>query len=151
LAKFLLLGPLVQQFGQVLILTANTLGNLNNDASTFQLNFLALVEVAPPPMHVSHEIATVIVDHDALVKGVILEAAILPSLLLSPEIVREEAQEFQNGSAVPAAARVQRPSNGRCGSNSRRHRQYAWHASVTVPLLFYFENSSCQRRPGIRS
>jgi hypothetical protein len=113
LTLFLLLRSLVQKLGQILLLTANALGNLDNDSATLQLNLFALVKVGfALPMHVANEVAALIVDHDTLVEGVVFDAAIFPSLLLPPKIVREEADELEHGGAAPTAPRVQWPSRG---------------------------------------
>jgi hypothetical protein len=91
-----------------LILAPDTLGHLNNDSTTFQLNLFAFVEFPVAlPMHISNKIAAVIVDHDALIESVVFETAILPPLLFPSEIMGEEADEFEDWSAATAAVRFQ--------------------------------------------
>lgn len=48
-------------------------------------------------MRVADGAAAVVVDHDAIVEEVVLEAAILPALGFAFEVVGEEADEFVNG------------------------------------------------------
>jgi hypothetical protein len=38
-------------------------------------------------VHIPDKVATLIVDHDALIESVVFEAAIFPSLLLPAEVV----------------------------------------------------------------
>jgi hypothetical protein len=121
LALFLLLRPLVQQLGEVLLLAAHALDNLDNHP-TLQLDFFAFVEfVVAPPVHVTNEVAALIVDHDALVEGVVFESAILPSLLLPLEIASKQADKFEDRSAESTAARVQFPRRRRPRGYHGRH------------------------------
>jgi hypothetical protein len=107
LTLFSFLDPLVQQFGQILLLAADAFHDLNNDPSTLQLDLLAFTKLLfTLPVHVPDGMAALIVDHDALVEGVVFEAAILPSLLLPPEIVGKQADEIEDRGAASAAAGV---------------------------------------------
>jgi hypothetical protein len=48
-------------------------------------------------MHVANEVPALIIDHNALVEGVIFESAILPSFLLAAQVMCEEAQILEDG------------------------------------------------------
>lgn len=103
---FLLLRPLVQQLGQVLLLATDTLDKLDNN-TTLQFDFLAFVEIVIAlQVRVSDKVPAVIVDHEALVEGVVCKPAILPPLLLPLEIAGKQADKFEDLSAESTAARV---------------------------------------------
>lgn len=48
-------------------------------------------------MCVAYEVLQRVIDHGPFVKGVVLEEAIVPALLLAAEVVRVEASEFVDG------------------------------------------------------
>jgi phosphate starvation-inducible membrane PsiE len=50
------------------------------------------------PVGVPNKVATVIVDHDTLVECMVLEHAILPSLLFSLYIMGEKADKIEDSS-----------------------------------------------------
>jgi hypothetical protein len=59
-----------------------TLRDLNNDAATIQLDLLPDIKIpARLPMHIADIVSPLIVYHDTLVEGMVLESAIDPSLL----------------------------------------------------------------------
>lgn len=92
MSLFNLLGSLVEELSQVLILATDTLGDLNNDGSAFQVEFFAFTKVEVfPPVHIADEISSFIVDHDALVERMKFQAAVLPSFLFPFQIVGKEA------------------------------------------------------------
>lgn len=51
-------------------------------------------------MQISDEIAGIIIDHHALIEGVVSEESILPALGLASNVMGEEAAELDNGSCV---------------------------------------------------
>lgn len=51
-------------------------------------------------MQISDEIAGIIIDHHALIEGVVSEEAVLPALCLASNVMGEEAAELDNGSCV---------------------------------------------------
>jgi hypothetical protein len=72
---------------------------LHNGSAPIQLELVALVQVPSfLPVSISNEVAAVIVDHDALVESVVLEDSILPSFLLSLQVMCEEANEVHHES-----------------------------------------------------
>ena len=109
--------PPVQHLTQVLLAHARALSNLHNGRPAVQLQLLALVEVARAgrPVRVADEVAALVVHHDAAVERVVLEAPVLPALLLAPQVVREEAYEVEHG--------------GRRGQRRRRRRVAAVRAA----------------------
>jgi hypothetical protein len=46
------------------------------------------------PMTVTHEVASIIVDHNPFIEGMVFESAILPSLLLASKIWSIEASKL---------------------------------------------------------
>lgn len=92
-------GPVlaIPQRSQVRLGLADLLCHLHHDAVALEGQLIAgLNGLRPGPVHVSDEIARHIVDHDALVEGVVAEEAILPLLRLLPTVVRVEAFIFQH-------------------------------------------------------
>jgi len=74
---------------------------LNHDGTFLEGHLIALLEViAAGPVKVAEEIPRNIVDHDTLVESVVTQKAILPSLLLSPQVVGIEAVEFIDRSSI---------------------------------------------------
>lgn len=83
-------GSLIEEVGKILIFGANAFSDLYNDGAAFQVELLALAECEVlVPVHVADEVPPLIIHHDALVKGVELEATILPTLLLALQIMGE--------------------------------------------------------------
>lgn len=128
--SFLLLpDPFVHNLGEVLILAADAFGNLNDNPPSLQFHLLAFVKVPiASPVHVPNEMATVIVDHDALVEGVVFDPAILPSLLLPLEVVGEEADEFEDQCGAGIGGVAGWCSSGP-GGHERGHRGWAYRES----------------------
>jgi hypothetical protein len=82
-------------------LCANTLSDLNEDATSFQFQFLSFVEATLiSPMRVANEIRPLIVYHNPLIKGVKFEASILPAFLFAPDILCVKAAEFEDRGGV---------------------------------------------------
>lgn len=79
---------------------AHGLGDLDKRAIV-EVKFVSLLQlVAVLVVCIAEEVPCLIVDHDPAVEGVELEIAILPPLLLSLDILGEEATELGNGRAV---------------------------------------------------
>lgn len=97
MSLFNLLGSLVEELSQVLVLATDTLGYLDYDGSALQVEFFAFTKVEVfPPVHIADEIPSFIVDHDALVERMKFQATVLPSFLFSFQIVGEETYIFQH-------------------------------------------------------
>jgi hypothetical protein len=80
---------------------AHTFGGLHNHPTAFELNFFAVAEfIILTPVSVSNKVSPFVIDHDPLVESMKLEAAILPALLLSLEIMREEAYILEHQSTA---------------------------------------------------
>jgi hypothetical protein len=142
LTLFFLLCPLVQQLREVLIPAANALGNLDNHTAPLQLDFLALVEIpVAVPMHVSHEIPTLVVDHDPLVECVVFESPILPSLLLPLQIVGKKTDKLEDNRTAATAAQVV------CRSGPRRRdgRHFGGGEFRSIPPSLVFGRFSWRR------
>ena len=79
---------------------AHGLGNLDKRAIV-EVEFVPLVQlVAVLVVCIAEEVPCLVVDHDPAVEGVELEIAILPPLLLSLDVLCEEAAELGNGRAI---------------------------------------------------
>ena len=86
-----LLDSFVHQVTEVLAPLTHTLGDLDYDTAAFELELFSVIKFpVSPPMRVSDVVASLIVNHEAFVEQMILEPAILPTLLLSFQIMREE-------------------------------------------------------------
>jgi hypothetical protein len=97
LPLLLILVSLLDQLGEILLLASNALCDLNNDAAALKLELFAIAKVVVlVPVHVADEVGLFVVHHDALVEGVVLELSILPSLLLSLQVMCEEAHVVEN-------------------------------------------------------
>lgn len=89
-----LLRLLVEQRRQVGLRDAHGLGDLDHDALV-KTELVALVQlVAVLVVGVSEEVPGLVVDHDAVVEGMEPDEAIVPALLLAPDVVGEETPEL---------------------------------------------------------
>ena len=87
----------IEQRRQICLRYAHCLSDLDQDALV-QRQLIAFVQlVAVLPVRVADVVACLVGDHDAIVEGVELEVAILPSFLLPSDIVCEEAPKFCYG------------------------------------------------------
>lgn len=83
--------------GDVLVPLADVLGYLDDDVTTVQLELVSILDaMALGAVRVSDEVPAIIVHHHPPVKGVELEPAILPSLVLALKVVRVEADELDD-------------------------------------------------------
>ena len=98
LALSFLLGPLVNQFGQILIPSASALANLSDNAAPLKLQLVTVTEIVIlAPVVIADEISSLVIDHNPSIESMVLEPAILPSLLFSSEIMGKQTGEVQDG------------------------------------------------------
>ena len=91
----------MQQVREVRLYGTYPLRDLDHDGTFLKGHLIALLKVvAAGPVKVAEEISRNIVDHDTLVESVVAQEAILPSLLLSPEVVRVQAVEFMDRGSI---------------------------------------------------
>jgi hypothetical protein len=69
---------------------AYTVLNLNYCISSIQREFVPWRQIAILiPVCIAHEVSTIIVYHDPLVECVVFQFSVLPSFLLTAQVVRE--------------------------------------------------------------
>lgn len=74
------------------IAAAGVVADLGDGSAPVELQRLAIVKLAAfAQVRTVHEAATLVVDHDASVELVELEPAILPALVLAPQVMGEDA------------------------------------------------------------
>ena len=123
--------PFVHNLGEVLVLTAYTFGDLNDNPPSLQFHLFAITKVpVAAPVHVPNEMTAVIVDHDPFVERVVFDSAILPSLLLPLEVMGEEADEFEDQccAGIGGVAGCMLSSSGP-GGHEGGHREWAYRVS----------------------
>jgi hypothetical protein len=85
---------LFEELRQICMRDAHSLRDLHQSAIV-QGKLVSLLQlVAVFVVRISQEVARLVIHHDPAIEGVELEKSILPPLLLSSDILREETSEF---------------------------------------------------------
>lgn len=80
-------GSLIEKIGKVGLRSAHLLPDLNQ-SSLVQLELVAVLDfVDRPPVMITDVVTLFVINHDALVEGMVPEIAILPSFGLAAHVV----------------------------------------------------------------